>query len=60
MRDYIAAYKEGLSPGPELDKAMKKYKSHRKNERTEFYAYTAYTYTTCFSCSVGHILLFKP
>jgi len=36
--DYIAAYKESLSPGPELVKAMKKYKSHLKiydEERTD-------------------------
>ena len=30
MRDYINAYKEGLTAGPELEKAVKKYKSHRK------------------------------
>ena len=30
MRDYVAAYREGLTPGPELEKAVKKYKSHRK------------------------------
>ena len=28
MRDYMDAYKEGLSAGPELEKAVKKYKSH--------------------------------
>ena len=30
MRDYVAAYKEGLTAGPDLEKAVKKYKSHRK------------------------------
>ena len=30
MRDYIAAYKEGLTAGPDLEKAVKKYKSHQK------------------------------
>ena len=30
MRDYMHAYKEGLTAGPELEKAIKKYKSHRK------------------------------
>ena len=30
MRDYINAYKEDLTAGPELEKAVKKYKSHRK------------------------------
>ena len=29
-RDYIRAYKEGLTAGPELENAVKKYKSHRK------------------------------
>ena len=30
MRDYMHAYKEGLIAGPELEKAVKVYKSHRK------------------------------
>ena len=30
MRDYMHAYKDGLTAGPELEKAVKKYKSHRK------------------------------
>ena len=30
MRDYMAAYREGLIAGPELEKIIKKYKSHRK------------------------------
>jgi len=30
MRDYFVAYREGLTPGCDLDKAVKKYKSHHK------------------------------
>ena len=30
MRDYIKAYKEGFTAGPELENAVKKYKSHRR------------------------------
>jgi len=49
MRDYVAAYREGLTPGPDLGKAVKKYKSNHKiydneDELTWFYAYTAYTH----------------
>ena len=30
MRDYMTAYREGLVAGPELEKAIKKYKFHCK------------------------------
>ena len=30
MRDYMTAYREGLVAGPELEKTIKMYKSHRK------------------------------
>jgi len=30
LGDYVAAYRERLTPGPDLDKAVKKYKSHHK------------------------------
>ena len=30
MRDYLAAYREGLTLGPQMEAAIKQYKSHRK------------------------------
>ena len=30
MRDYLAAYREGLTLGPQMEAAVKQYKSHRK------------------------------
>lgn len=30
MRDYLAAYREGLTLGPQMEAALKQYKSHRK------------------------------
>ena len=30
MRDYLAAYREGLTVGPQMEAALKQYKSHRK------------------------------
>ena len=30
MRDYLVAYREGLTLGPQMEAALKKYKSHRK------------------------------
>ena len=30
MRDYMTAYREGLTLGPQMEAALKQYKSHRK------------------------------
>ena len=35
MRDYLAAYREGVPMGPLMDKALIKYKSHRKVSDTD-------------------------